>query len=286
MSVFAGHHHCAAKNWKNFNLFSRENCAWLIAILGAVCLHIGVSAYFWWQPSSELTLPPAAAPQVFDVSMVAAPVAPAMDVPIGPEQQQSSPASQQKSEPVPTEPEPELNFLPEMPSDFALQKNEQKKEDQPKKEEKPVEEVTPQPEQQDSSGDATGEQLIEETSAPLTMQAQASDTAAAPTEGALSERESQAKITWQSRLQAHLERRKRYPRSAQLRRQQGMPWVRFTMDRAGNVMDVALHRASGVAALDKEVVALVRRAAPLPVPPNDVTGNPLTMAVPVAFFVR
>ncbi|WP_444930620.1 energy transducer TonB [Microbulbifer sp. SSSA002] len=218
--------------------------------------------------------------------MVAAPAASPTSLPIGPQQQESSPATQQRSEPKKTTAQPEPVVLPEAPSEFAVKKPE---------EEPPVEEEeeTPEPaeekeiaQQQDSTGNATGETVIEETSAPLAAEAPEAEQAAAPEVGALNQRESQARLTWQSQLQAHLERRKRYPRSAQIRRQQGIPWVRFTMDRQGKVLDVELHRASGIAALDREVVALVRRAEPLPKPPEDVPGDPLVMAVPVEFFVR
>jgi protein TonB len=71
-----------------------------------------------------------------------------------------------------------------------------------------------------------------------------------------------------------------------MRFQQGVPWVRFTMNRQGKVLNAELYRASGHTALDREVVALVKRAEPLPPPPYDVFGDLLTMAVPVAFFIR
>lgn len=73
---------------------------------------------------------------------------------------------------------------------------------------------------------------------------------------------------------------------AKLRGQQGIPWVSFTMDREGNVLDVTLFKPSGIATLDQEVIELVRRAEPLPAPPNTVTGDPISMAVPVAFFIH
>ncbi len=72
----------------------------------------------------------------------------------------------------------------------------------------------------------------------------------------------------------------------QLCRQQAIPWVRLTMDRQGNVFDARLHRPSSIVILDREVAALVRRAAPLPTPPEDVPGKPLTIAVPVEFYIR
>jgi periplasmic protein TonB len=86
---------------------------------------------------------------------------------------------------------------------------------------------------------------------------------------------------WQSRLMAHLERRKRFPAGAQGKT--GVAHVRFTLDAQGNVLSASLARASGVAAFDAEVVALVRRASPLPAPPAGVNR---TVVAPVKFENR
>lgn len=88
---------------------------------------------------------------------------------------------------------------------------------------------------------------------------------------------------WQSRLMAHLERRKRYPSGARSRREQGTAYVRFRIDDAGNVISVNLARSSGFPALDEEVVAMVRRASPVPAPPPGVNR---TITAPVRFNLR
>jgi protein TonB len=88
---------------------------------------------------------------------------------------------------------------------------------------------------------------------------------------------------WQARLASHLERRKRYPSAARRQGQQGTAQVRFTIDGSGNVQSVSLVRSSGVALLDEEVVALVRRASPVPAPPPGVNR---TIVVPIRFSVR
>lgn len=88
---------------------------------------------------------------------------------------------------------------------------------------------------------------------------------------------------WQSRLLAHLERRKRYPASARRQRLEGVAQVRFTIDGSGNVQSVALAGSSGIAELDQEVVAMVRRASPVPAPPPGVNR---TIVVPVRFNLR
>ena len=88
---------------------------------------------------------------------------------------------------------------------------------------------------------------------------------------------------WQSRLMAHLERRKRYPSGARSRREQGTAFVRFTIDANGNVRSASLARSSGFPELDEEVISLVRRASPVPPPPAGVNR---TITAPVRFNLR
>lgn len=99
-------------------------------------------------------------------------------------------------------------------------------------------------------------------------------------------RVSDAAPSWQNMVLAALNQAKRYPRSAQRRRQQGVPWIRFVMNREGKVISATLERSSGVAALDKEALKLPKRAQPLPKPPAEVPGEAIELVVPVEFFMR
>ncbi|MBK0032592.1 energy transducer TonB [Erwinia sp. S43] len=89
--------------------------------------------------------------------------------------------------------------------------------------------------------------------------------------------------TWQARLMAHLERRKRYPADARSRGETGTVYVRFSIDDAGNVLSITLARSSGHGELDDEVLSLVRRASPVPAPPS---GANRTITAPVQFSVK
>jgi len=91
--------------------------------------------------------------------------------------------------------------------------------------------------------------------------------------------------TWEGRVLAALNKQRRYPRAAQIRRQQGVPYVRFVMNREGKVLSSRLERSSGVPDLDREAVALPKRAQPLPKPPDDKTGETIELVVPVEFFM-
>jgi protein TonB len=92
--------------------------------------------------------------------------------------------------------------------------------------------------------------------------------------------------TWQGLLLGRIAHFKRYPASAQARRQQGVVYLRFSMDRHGKVVAASIDRSSGFDALDAETLALIHRAEPLPPPPPDVSGDPIELVVPVEFFLK
>jgi protein TonB len=81
-------------------------------------------------------------------------------------------------------------------------------------------------------------------------------------------------------VSAHLRRYQQYPSDARGRGDQGTATVSFGLDSGGRVTSARLARGSGVASLDQEVQAMVRRASPFPAPPD---GRPRSFTVPVAF---
>ncbi len=122
--------------------------------------------------------------------------------------------------------------------------------------------------------------------APAPVDPRPAQAAAAPGAAASPVAASRSRSTWQALLVAHLERHKRYPRAARLHRQQGVAYVRFTIDRTGNVLSRRLERSSGHAALDEETVELLQRASPLPAPPPEIARDRMEMVVPVQFNLR
>jgi len=97
---------------------------------------------------------------------------------------------------------------------------------------------------------------------------------------------SDARPTWEGQVLAALNRAKRYPNVARRNRQQGVPWIRFVMDRDGRVHSVRLERSSGFDVLDREALALPKRAQPMPRPPETVAGDRIELVVPVEFFMQ
>lgn len=91
---------------------------------------------------------------------------------------------------------------------------------------------------------------------------------------------------FQKALLRHLNRHKRYPAGARAKREQGVVYVRFAMDRHGRVLRAGIERRSKYIPLDEEGLALLQRAQPLPEPPTEIEGDPLEMVVPVEFSLR
>lgn len=85
---------------------------------------------------------------------------------------------------------------------------------------------------------------------------------------------------WQSRVNAHLNRYKRYPRDA---RGIGTVTVRFTINPGGDVVGVSLAGSSGDPAFDSAALDLVRRASPVPAPPPDIAKSRMSLVVPIRY---
>ncbi|MCG6121494.1 MAG: energy transducer TonB [Microvirga sp.] len=89
---------------------------------------------------------------------------------------------------------------------------------------------------------------------------------------------------WRSQLAAHLERHRRYPASARESGVEGVVHLSFTIDASGRVLAHSVARSSGSAALDAAAVDMIRRASPLP-PPPDATAS-VSVTAPVNFRLR
>lgn len=89
--------------------------------------------------------------------------------------------------------------------------------------------------------------------------------------------------SYYARLLAHLNRFKRYPDAARLKREHGVVQIRFSIDRTGHVLSFAQVKSSGSSALDDEARQMVARAEPFPPIPDDLARTTLDLVVPVEF---
>lgn len=241
----------------------RDLTRWMLS--GAVVLlaHAGAAAALinWpvqheGEPTAALVIELAAIP--------AAPETPQTEAPPDPIIQEMAPeppppeevAELRPEEPPPDPPPPEEP--PPPPDAIALEPPPPVKEEPPPPPPKPKQAVTTAPKPQ-------------KRIAPV---------AAAPAQGMPTESMSTALPTWRSALGAHIQRHLRYPSGG---RDDGVAFVAFTVDRSGNVLSARLARSAGDGALDDEAVACVRRAAPMPRPPEGMSGGSFSLVVPVRF---
>lgn len=251
---------------------------WMACIAAAVALHVlPVLVVAWRQGPVTMTAP---APSAIMVEMAPLPPAPPPAAP--------SPAAPPPAAPPPAAPPAPPVAIPPAPR----QRVERPK---PLPIKAPLPPIVPhaaamlpsipEPEPQRTENNAP----VEQTTAPPVEQTTAPPAAVAPLATPTSGRSDAPSIgapTWQALLVGQLERFKRYPGAAQSLRQQGIVYLRFTMDRAGKVISSRLEKSSGYDLLDREALALLQRAQPLPKPSASVPGDPLELVVPIEFFLR
>lgn len=233
---------------------------WRLGFGASVLLHaVAVAAILfhrvWPEPPSK------PADSVMTVELAPTPSAPARpprQTPPGPQRIESRPRSTPTDQPrIPLPPELATPLNPEV----VLQAKTDPKPDRPMQ-----------------------KQNAEQTTAPLAVAAPPKPDVAAPTSGA-STSASNAPQSWESSVLAKLQRNKRYPGQAQSQGQEDVVYVRIAIDRSGRLINADVVRSRGYALLDNEVLALVHRASPFPMPPAEENGNPVIVVVPVEFFI-
>jgi protein TonB len=147
--------------------------------------------------------------------------------------------------------------------------------------------IQPSPKQVETEARAPQEERpLMVAAAPKVVAEQLGETPAAPRQGALNPYDSTAARTWQARIVALIERNKRYPAVARSRGQAGMARVVFTIDRQGRLLDSHVTNSSGVAVLDEEALALLRRSEPFPAAPSELKDDRVTFNLPLNFGLK
>ena len=275
--------------------FAPATLRWSLAALVVASAH-GAAGWVianWQRAEAAMGAPPAAV-MIELAPLAVAPEAPQQDVAPGPEIVEAQPEPEPPlPEPVeppkdvepPPEPEPvavpepeiKIPELPPLPDAAAVLTPPPKEAPKP-----PPPEVKPRPKPKPRIVERKkpvrpDKPRAEQTTAPV-AQAQTAARAAAPAAGA-SAASPAANASWRGSLIAHLNRFKRFPNGAS----PGTVQVAFSIDRGGRVLSARLVRGSGDSALDEEAVAMIRRASPVPAPPDGLGGGSIALAVPIRF---
>jgi protein TonB len=209
------------------------------------------------------------------IELAPLPVAPASpaDLALGPQMLQSPPQpphqpsllpEPQVAEPVPKVEVPAQVTLPRpAPRPVATQP------------EKPVEKQPARVERNPAAPHTTASLQSEHRSAPV---------ARAPSPGSAASRAAIA--GWRDLVMARLQRGKRYPSGAAARGEQGVATLSFSVDRHGRVLSRQILRSSGHSVLDREALATIARAQPLPPFPPAMPQTAVHLSVPIRFSLR
>ncbi|WP_168192780.1 energy transducer TonB family protein [Undibacter mobilis] len=269
---------------------------WSVCFVAALGIHFAGAAVLLshWQPVSDQA---ANAPVVMiDLAPIAvAPQTTETDLPPDTVARQFQ-SGEQKTPDKPEEevvekpPQPE----PEKPVEVAKAEDEPDKPSDVTPEPKAEISLLPPPRPVQKTEDKKDEKKKEVRKKPRPRQAslasapsaadQVAPRAAAPSAGAA--RDSNALPNWTSRVISRLERYKRYPSDAQSRGDRGVVRLAFSVDRSGGVHNARVVASSGSNVLDRETLAMIERASPLPPPPDEVHGSYIPVVVPIAYYIR
>jgi periplasmic protein TonB len=257
---------------------------WLACLALVLALH--VAAFLRWNrptaPEGEtitppamlidLTPAPAPAPEPAPQPQPATPAEPPPPQPAPPQPEEPQPPAPplppEPAQPVPPEPAPPLPALPEPPAPLPPPPRPTARHPA-----RPVQRALP-PKRVEPAAAAPPAAPAAAAPAPATP-SPAARPAATPS--------GSAAPSWERALLAHIARFKHYPPDAERRGWSGVAVVRFALRRDGSLVAISLLQSSGHASLDDAATESIRRAAPLPSPPESVPGQTITLDLPLRF---
>jgi len=244
---------------------------WSCAAIVAIALHAGAALALLYARGDDDADPAGAVAIELAPNTAASALTPS-EIALGPSMQEGAPAPETRDQ---TKAKVAEEVLRVAPAPLAPEPTLQVPDPQPEKKAEVDDKFAPEQKSQQASAAPM-------TTAPPPAEAKISDAAVAPAAGL----SAKAQATWQKSFLAHINRYRRYPAEAQAHKMTGTVTVEFMLDRRGQLLSSRVMHSSGSAVLDEEAVDLLRRAAPLPTPPQEVPPEGIHLAVPIRFHMN
>lgn len=247
---------------------------WLLAAVGAVALHAGITAFAlshlqFSDPDDALGA------RAIEIGIeLEAPRAEPSDLPPGPDADATaaSPEVVEQKAVVKETDLPQAQPTETDDPDRVVTPNEVKKPDK----ESPETATT-------QAAPSTLSVATEATAMPTSEEIKESNRSVAPAQG-IGESAQRIRTTWQKELVAHFDRHKRYPSDRPAQSKEIV--VSFVLDRTGHVMSSEVTKSSGDPAFDAAALDMIRRSDPVPQPPPLVADEGLSFTLPVIFRIK
>ena len=269
---------------------------WRRVIASAVIvtsLHAGLVAFAYLKPPLEEVVEESEGAFMLELApLPVAATADAAELP-GPSAEVTQP---QITEKTPTEEVPEVTPPKEVPLPVAtdpelampIQKPVEEPPEKKVEEEKPAEKQVVKEEPKDKEPEveeAKPQEAMIQQGAPPAPAATPAPKTAARRQGT-TDRPSNEAMSWSKALMNHLGRHRRYPTAARQAGHQGAVQVGFTIDRRGQVLSARVIKASQSVHLDAEALSMLKRASPLPEPPDEIAGEVVELVIPIEFTIK
>jgi protein TonB len=255
---------------------------WAATLVVVVVAHAGTAAFSLWHGDVPAEPDPEGVFVVELAPITTTVAADAHDMAVGPSSEDSAAVSPVASDKPPPEAEdlPDLPppvKAPDPPPELTLPEVAKKEPEKKQEEEKPKEEAKREPVAPSDASVAARPLGIEDT--PVATKT------AAPVAGT-AKKSQRTRAKWQRDLVAYLGRFKTYPAAARNRRETGDIQLKFELDRSGRVTSAQIISGSGSPRLDAAALDMLKRASPLPPPPDQVPGTVISFIIPVQFHLR
>ena len=246
---------------------------WSLAAAIVVVAHVSLMAGYLVMPEPESEGAPMSPAVIVDLAPVAVAPSSQADLAPGPEMQEArtTPTPPPEAKPDVIEPIQKI----ETPAEVTLPLPEPKAAEREPKDKPDTQKPDVVHERQAPAPRTTASPRSDQSTA---------EAPRAPSPGSAASRAAIAR--WRDLVLARLQQNKRYPSDAETRHETGVATLSFSVDRNGRVVSRNVVHSSGSSALDREVLAMIERAQPLPAFPAAMTQSVVHLTVPIRFSLH